>query len=104
MPMISVGNAGGGVDSLGIKFNPVPILEEDADDNSLVWGFTGGSGENEVGTGGGPSLTGADRVLTQYGSVPGAVDGGRNLADVNDYFMCTPTALNRFNLADNLTI
>lgn len=53
----------------------IPVTEAAADANTYVCEFTGGSGANETGVGGG--LTGADLVLTQFGSVPEAVDGYR---------------------------
>lgn len=98
MPMISVGNPGGGPSDLGIVFNDLPVAEAEADSDSAVCEFTGGAAANDLLVGGG--LTGADLVLTQHGSIPGAADGGRLItAATGQYFSPTADMINSF--ADN---
>lgn len=102
MSRAMLGGHGCGSGDLQLKFNPLPIVEADADDQTYVCEFHGSSGQNEVGVGGG--LTGADLVLTQYGDIPGAVDGGRSLTHKSQRFTSTVGLLNRFNLGQNLTM
>jgi len=63
----------------------LPILEVDADANTFVVEFTGGAGSNEIGEGGGMTIT--DRTLTQYGGVAGSSDGFRPMAGKQGFGM-----------------
>lgn len=59
----------------------IPVTEDAANDDTYVCAFTGGA--NETGVGGG--LTGADLVLTPFGTVPAAVDGYRAVTHPNGF-------------------
>ena len=78
MQMISIGN-GGGDDGIESKYDflTLPFIETEADENNVICEFTGGANTNETAVGGG--LSGADLVLSQFGNVPAAANGGRLL-------------------------
>lgn len=78
MDLIALGNGGagggGGIESK-YDFLTVPFTEPEADANNVVGEFTGGANANETVVGG--NLGGGDLVMTQFGSIPAAANGGR---------------------------
>ncbi len=92
---VAVGNGGagsGGNNSLPVKINNIPVTEAEADANTFVTEFDGETGTHETGVGGGQ--TDLNLVVSQFGNVPGAIDGGRNIsATSGQYFMPTADAL-----------
>jgi hypothetical protein len=97
----SIGNGGAGGNDLVPDVPDVilPILEVDADADTLVCQMTGTGNEAAAGV-----LTGIDLVLTMNGAVGAAVDGFRQISVGGMGFLVTPAFFNAFFVGDQYTI
>ena len=98
MPTITIGSGKGAAaasNSQPVKINYIPVTEAEADANTFVTEFNSGTGTHEPGVGG--ELTDLDLIVSQFGNVPGAVDGGRNITVTSgQYFQPTAAAIFKF--------